>query len=239
MLGRMLLRQPAVLHLPAGQAILLGRFLAHPLGFVHLKATGFIARELQEWRGIKNLEYAIQAEEGMQAVLSGKGSKRGGLSNTYCPPIHFYSNLCRSRDGVELLKVGAERGVFDTADVAQNSSVVDELLSSLRTAVKIKAEFTDALVRQVKAALWAVANIGSCAPGANFLRICGTYKLVTEIAESCTVLSIRGSAAIRAMICAAQLTKDGIFCAGAAGLAGPGQGGAAGAWLGGQDERGV
>ena len=67
-----------------------------------------------------------------------------------------------------------------------------ELVSTLQNGVQMKAGHTRWQILSMKAALWALGHIGSTDDGSKYLASIGAHAAVVNVAESCSVLSIRG-----------------------------------------------
>jgi hypothetical protein len=65
-------------------------------------------------------------------------------------------------------------------------------VATLQNAVKIKFAFTKSSVVATKAALWAIAHVASCTYGAPYVASLDMFRVVVDIAEHCSVLSLRG-----------------------------------------------
>ena len=74
----------------------------------------------------------------------------------------------------------------------QNTNILEDFSLALRNVVRTKAGFARTSVLEIKAALWAVGHIGSSEHGATWLKSCGLVKTVVDIAETASVLGIRG-----------------------------------------------
>uniref|UniRef100_UPI0037E8DDC5 rapamycin-insensitive companion of mTOR-like n=1 Tax=Semicossyphus pulcher TaxID=241346 RepID=UPI0037E8DDC5 len=180
--------RPALSHLGDKGVLLLLRFLSIPKGFSYLSERGYITAEMEKWQKEFNLKYVDLVEEQLNEALttyrkpvngedvvrrSNQSHSRSQRPHVYLP-VHLYGQLVHEKTGCQLLQ-------------AQN--VVPELSSSVRSPVLERWEG----IKQLKAALWALGNIGSSTWGLNLLQEEGVIPDVVDLAHSCEVLSIRGT----------------------------------------------
>ncbi|XP_071322284.1 rapamycin-insensitive companion of mTOR-like isoform X2 [Trachinotus anak] len=177
--------KPAVTHLGDKGVLLLLRFLSIPKGFSYLSDRGYISKQMEKWQKEYNLKYVDMIEEQLNEALTTyrkpvngdnyvrRSNQRSQRPNVYLP-VHLYGQLVHDKTGCQLLE-------------AQN--VVPDLSLSVRSPVLDKW----AGIKQLKAALWALGNIGSSNWGLNLLLEERVIPDIVALAHDCEVLSIRGT----------------------------------------------
>ncbi|XP_034564894.1 rapamycin-insensitive companion of mTOR-like [Notolabrus celidotus] len=177
--------RPALSHLGDKGVLLLLRFLSIPKGFSYLSERGYITAEMDRWQKEFNLKYVDLIEEQLNEALTTyrkpvngedfvrRSNQRSQRPHVYLP-VHLYGQLVHEKTGCQLLQ-------------AQN--VVPELSFIVHSPVLDRWEG----IKQLKAALWALGNIGSSTWGLNLLQEEGVIPDVVDLAHSCEVLSIRGT----------------------------------------------
>ncbi|XP_044188706.1 rapamycin-insensitive companion of mTOR-like [Thunnus albacares] len=177
--------KPALTHLGDKGVLLLLRFLSIPKGFSYLNDRGYITKQMEKWQKEYNLKYVDMIEEQLNEALTTyrkpvngdnyvrRSNQRLQRPNVYLP-VHLYSQLVHDKTGCQLLE-------------AQN--VVPDLSYSVRSPVLDKWEG----IKQLKAALWALGNIGSSNWGLNLLLEEAVIPDIVALAHHCEVLSIRGA----------------------------------------------
>ncbi|KAM7393403.1 hypothetical protein PAMA_008183 [Pampus argenteus] len=177
--------KPALTHLGDKGVLLLLRFLSIPKGFSYLSNRGYITKQMEKWQKEYNLKYVDMIEEQLNEALTTyrkpvngdnyvrRSNQRLQKPNVYLP-VHLYSQLVHDKTGRQLLE-------------AQN--VVPDLSYSVRSPALDKWEG----IKQLKAALWALGNIGSSNWGLNLLLEEAVIPDIVALAHHCEVLSIRGA----------------------------------------------
>ncbi|XP_053195319.1 rapamycin-insensitive companion of mTOR-like [Scomber japonicus] len=177
--------KPALTHLGDKGMLLLLRFLSIPKGFSYLNDRGYITKQMEKWQTEYNLKYVDMIEEQLNEALTTyrkpvngdnyvrRSNQRLQRPNVYLP-VHLYGQLVHDKTGCQLLE-------------AQN--VVSDLSSSVRSPALDKWEG----IKQLKAALWALGNIGSSNWGLNLLLEEAVIPDIVVLAHHCEVLSIRGA----------------------------------------------
>uniref|UniRef100_A0A8C4ZU13 Uncharacterized protein n=1 Tax=Gadus morhua TaxID=8049 RepID=A0A8C4ZU13_GADMO len=162
------------------------RFLSIPKGFSYLEDRGFITGELERWHKKYNLKYVDLMEEQLNEALTtyrrpvlnrsnpGRSSAPRAQRPAVYPLVHLYGQLVHDKAGCQLLE-------------AQN--VLQDLSSVVRSPDLDKWEG----IKTLKAALWALGNIGSTNWGVNLLLEEGVVPEVVALAQHCEVLSVRGT----------------------------------------------
>ncbi|KAG9261636.1 rapamycin-insensitive companion of mTOR-like isoform X1 [Astyanax mexicanus] len=176
--------KPALTHLGDKGLLLQLRFLSIPKGFSYLNERGYVSKQLEKWSKEYNLKYVDMVEELMNEALTTyrkpvdgdnyvrRTNQRLQRPNVYLP-VHLYGQLVHDKTGCLLLE-------------AQN--VVPDLSYTVRSPVLDTCEG----IKQLKAALWALGNIGSSNWGVNLLQEENIISDIITLAQHCEVLSIRG-----------------------------------------------
>uniref|UniRef100_A0A8C9W4R7 RPTOR independent companion of MTOR, complex 2b n=1 Tax=Scleropages formosus TaxID=113540 RepID=A0A8C9W4R7_SCLFO len=159
-------------------------FLSIPKGFSYLNERGYVTKQMEKWQQEYNLKYVDLVEEQLNEALATyrrpADKDRMHQSKQSCQrpnvylPVHLYGELVHDKTGCELLE-------------AQN--VVPDLSYTVRSPILDKWE----AIKRLKAALWALGNIGSSAWGLNLLQKENVIPDILALAQECEVLSIRGT----------------------------------------------
>ncbi|XP_066501581.1 rapamycin-insensitive companion of mTOR [Hoplias malabaricus] len=177
--------KPALTHLGDKGVLLLLRFLSIPKGFSYLNERGYVTKQLEKWQKEYNLKYVDLIEEQLNEALTTyrkpvdgdnyvrRSNQRLQRPNVYLP-VHLYGQLVHDKTGCHLLE-------------AQN--VVPDLSYTVRSPVLDTWEG----IKQLKAALWALGNIGTSNWGLNLLQEENVIPDIVALAHHCEVLSIRGT----------------------------------------------
>ncbi|KAG9265553.1 rapamycin-insensitive companion of mTOR [Astyanax mexicanus] len=177
--------KPALTHLGDKGVLLLLRFLSIPKGFSYLNERGYVSKQLEKWQKEYNLKYVDLIEEQLNEALTTyrkpvdgdnyvrRSNQRLQRPNVYLP-VHLYGQLVHDKTGCNLLE-------------AQN--VVPDLSYTVRSPVLDTWEG----IKQLKAALWALGNIGTSNWGLNLLQEENVIPDIVTLAHHCEVLSIRGT----------------------------------------------
>uniref|UniRef100_A0A3B4CFF3 Rapamycin-insensitive companion of mTOR domain-containing protein n=1 Tax=Pygocentrus nattereri TaxID=42514 RepID=A0A3B4CFF3_PYGNA len=166
--------KPALTHLGDKGLLLLLRFLSIPKGFSYLNERGYVSQQLEKWHREYNLKYVDMVEELMNEALT-----------TYRKPVDGDNYVRRSNQRSEAISVLWLNANF-LMSTFQN--VVPDLSYTVRSPVLDTWEG----IKQLKAALWALGNIGSSNWGVNLLQEENIIPDIITLAQSCEVLSIRG-----------------------------------------------
>nr|XP_006000410.1 PREDICTED: rapamycin-insensitive companion of mTOR [Latimeria chalumnae] len=177
--------KPALSHLGDKGLLLLLRFLSIPKGFSYLNERGYVTKQLEKWQKEYNLKYVDLIEEQLNEALTTyrkpvdgdnyvrRSNQRLQRPSVYLP-VHLYGQLVHHKTGCHLLEA---------------QSVVPDLSYIVRSPMLDKWEG----VKQLKAALWALGNIGSSNWGLNLLQEENVIPDIIILAQQCEVLSIRGT----------------------------------------------
>ncbi|XP_062410091.1 rapamycin-insensitive companion of mTOR-like isoform X2 [Sardina pilchardus] len=177
--------KPALTHLGDKGVLLLLRFLSIPKGFSYLNERGYVTKQLEKWQKEYNLKYVDLIEEQLNEALTTyrkpvdgdnyvrRSNQRLQRPNVYLP-VHLYGQLVHDKTGCHLL---------------ETQNVVPDLSYTVRSPVLDKWEG----IKQLKAALWALGNIGSSNWGLNLLQEENVIPDIVALAQHCEVLSIRGT----------------------------------------------
>uniref|UniRef100_A0A8C5FLC2 Uncharacterized protein n=1 Tax=Gadus morhua TaxID=8049 RepID=A0A8C5FLC2_GADMO len=175
--------KPALSHL--GDKGLVTQFLSIPKGFSYLNERGYVSKQLDRWQKEYNLKYVDLIEEQLNEALTTyrkpvdgdnyvrRSNQRLQRPNVYLP-VHLYGQLVHDKTGCHLLEV---------------QSVVPDLSYTVRSPMLDTWEG----IKHLKAALWALANIGSSNWGLNLLQEENVIPDILAMAQHCEVLSIRGT----------------------------------------------
>ncbi|KAI2651398.1 Rapamycin-insensitive companion of mTOR [Labeo rohita] len=177
--------KPALTHLGDKGVLLLLRFLSIPKGFSYLNERGYVTKQLEKWQKEYNIKYVDLIEEQLNEALTTyrkpvdgdnyvrRSNQRLQRPNVFLP-VHLYGQLVHDKTGCHLLE-------------AQN--VVSDLSYTVRCPVLDKWDG----IKQLKAALWALGNIGTSNWGLNLLQEENIIPDIVSLAHDCEVLSIRGT----------------------------------------------
>ncbi|KAG8599017.1 hypothetical protein GDO81_002844 [Engystomops pustulosus] len=177
--------KPALSHLGDKGLLLLLRFLSIPKGFSYLNERGYVTKQLEYWQKEFNLKYVELVEEQLNEALTtyrkpvdGDNYVRRSNQRVQRPyvylPVHLYGQLVHHKTGCHLLEV---------------QNVVPDLSYTVRSPSLDTWEG----IKQLKAALWSLGNIGSSNWGINLLQEENVIPDITALAQHCEVLSIRGT----------------------------------------------
>ncbi|XP_068594516.1 rapamycin-insensitive companion of mTOR-like [Brachionichthys hirsutus] len=177
--------KPALSHLGDKGLLLLLRFLSIPKGFSYLNERGYVSKQLDRWQKEYNYKYVDLIEEQLNEALTTyrkpvdgdnyvrRSNQRLQRPNVYLP-VHLYGQLVHDKTGCHLLEA---------------QSVVPDLSYTVRSPMLDTWEG----IKQLKAALWALANIGSSNWGLNLLQEENVIPDILALAQHCEVLSVRGT----------------------------------------------
>ncbi|XP_056402076.1 rapamycin-insensitive companion of mTOR isoform X2 [Hyla sarda] len=179
--------KPALSHLGDKGLLLLLRFLSIPKGFSYLNERGYVTKQLEKWQKEYNLKYVDLIEEQLNEALTtyrkpvdGDNYVRRSNQRVLRPyvylPVHLYGQLVHHKTGCQLLEV---------------QNIVPDLSYTVRSPSLDKWEG----IKQLKAALWSLGNIGSSNWGLNLLQEENVIPDIVALAQHCEVLSIRGTCA--------------------------------------------
>ncbi|NWI20053.1 RICTR protein, partial [Crypturellus soui] len=177
--------KPALTHLGDKGLLLLLRFLSIPKGFSYLNERGYVTKQMEKWQKEYNLKYVELIEEQLNEALTAyrkpvdgdnyvrRSNQRLQRPHVYLP-IHLYGQLVHHKTGCHLL---------------ESQSIVPDLSYTVRSPMLDKWEG----IKQLKAALWALGNIGSSNWGLNLLQEENVIPDIMALAQHCEVLSVRGT----------------------------------------------
>ncbi|XP_013862664.1 rapamycin-insensitive companion of mTOR isoform X2 [Austrofundulus limnaeus] len=177
--------KPAVSHLGDKGLLLLLRFLSIPKGFSYLNERGYVSKQLDKWHKEYNLKYVDLIEEQLNEALTTyrkpvdgdnyvrRSNQRLQRPNVYLP-VHLYGQLVHDKTGCHLL---------------ESQNIVPDLSYMVRFPMLDTWEG----IKQLKAALWALGNIGSSNWGLNLLQEENVLPDILTLAQHCEVLSVRGT----------------------------------------------
>ncbi|XP_066845089.1 rapamycin-insensitive companion of mTOR isoform X1 [Anser cygnoides] len=177
--------KPALSHLGDKGLLLLLRFLSIPKGFSYLNERGYVTKQMEKWQKEYNLKYVELIEEQLNEALTTyrkpvdgdnyvrRSNQRLQRPHVYLP-VHLYGQLVHHKTGCHLL---------------ESQSIVTDLSYTVRSPMLDKWEG----IKQLKAALWALGNIGSSNWGLNLLQEENVIPDIMTLAQHCEVLSVRGT----------------------------------------------
>nr|XP_057925788.1 rapamycin-insensitive companion of mTOR-like isoform X4 [Doryrhamphus excisus] len=177
--------KPALSHLGDKGLLLLLRFLSIPKGFSYLNERGYVSKQLDKWQKEYNLKYVDLIEEQLNEALTTyrkpvdgdnyvrRSNQRLQRPNVFLP-VHLYGQLVHDKTGCHLLEA---------------QSIVPDLSYTVRSPMLDTWEG----IKQLKAALWALGNIGSSNWGLNLLHEENVIPDILALAQQCEVLSVRGT----------------------------------------------
>ncbi|XP_062455410.1 rapamycin-insensitive companion of mTOR isoform X3 [Rhea pennata] len=177
--------KPALSHLGDKGLLLLLRFLSIPKGFSYLNERGYVTKQMEKWQKEYNLKYVELIEEQLNEALTTyrkpvdgdnyvrRSNQRLQRPHVYLP-VHLYGQLVHHKTGCHLL---------------ESQSIVPDLSYTVRSPMLEKWEG----IKQLKAALWALGNIGSSNWGLNLLQEENVIPDIMALAQHCEVLSVRGT----------------------------------------------
>lgn len=177
--------KPALTHLGDKGVLLLLRFLSIPKGFSYLNERGYVSKQLEKWQKEYNLKYVDLIEEQLNEALTTyrkpvdgdnyvrRSNQRLQRPNVYLP-VHLYGQLVHDKTGCHLI---------------ESQNIVPDLSFTVRSPVLDTWEG----IKQLKAALWALGNIGTSNWGLNLLQEENVIPDIVAMAHHCEVLSIRGT----------------------------------------------
>ncbi|NXB80942.1 RICTR protein, partial [Donacobius atricapilla] len=177
--------KPALSHLGDKGLLLLLRFLSIPKGFSYLNERGYVTKQMEKWQKEYNLKYVELIEEQLNEALTTyrkpvdgdnyvrRSNQRLQRPHVYLP-VHLYGQLVHHKTGCHLL---------------ESQSIVTDLSYTVRSPMLDKWEG----IKQLKAALWALGNIGSSNWGLNLLQEENVIPDIMALAQNCEVLSVRGT----------------------------------------------
>lgn len=175
--------RPSLEHLGENANVLLFRFLSSTFGFQYLSDFGFVERKLDEWFEFKNEDYVVKMEITLEKAFNTISSEVDINETEEEQPIsseilpHFYGQLTKTPQGCSLLE---RKGHFKHfVDYIRNNSDKSIMSSSQK--------------KKLKSVLWAVGHIGSTKNGISFLIEEGIIKDIIKLAETSTILSIKGT----------------------------------------------
>uniref|UniRef100_A0A671R5D0 Rapamycin-insensitive companion of mTOR-like n=1 Tax=Sinocyclocheilus anshuiensis TaxID=1608454 RepID=A0A671R5D0_9TELE len=190
--------KPALTHLGDKGVLLLLRFLSIPKGFSYLNERGYVTKQLEKWQKECNLKYVDLIEEQLNEALTTyrkpvdgdnyvrRSNQRLQRPNVFLP-VHLYGQLVHDKTGCHLL----ESQVY--------------LSYTVRCPVLDKWDG----IKQLKAALWALGNIGTSNWGLNLLQEENVIPDIVALAHDCEVLSIRGYVTCLYVLGLISKTKQG------------------------------
>jgi rapamycin-insensitive companion of mTOR len=151
-----------------------------------LAEIGYIDQEIDDWFHGRIEEFVRSLEANYERALNidddyeyetcvAIKSLTYIRSFTGVVPLHFYGELTKTAEGCRILE---EKGHFDE-------------FAHFIIVNKDESEDPE-IILKLKSYLWAVGNIGANDGGVPFLEKSGIVKTIVDIAESSTVISLKG-----------------------------------------------
>ncbi|OZJ02093.1 hypothetical protein BZG36_04577 [Bifiguratus adelaidae] len=195
--------RPSLDHLGEISNPLLLKFLSTSSGFTYLNGLDYVSREMDEWYKERNCHYVTQLEvslaraimsspEGQHSVFEERVDNKHNFETVQpcdgAVPSHFYGELTKTPQGCLMLREAGHFSLF--ADYIRNYSMESH---------------DREIIRNLKAVLWAVGNIGATRNGLPFLEEEDIVKDIVAIAEHSEVLSLKGTSYyVLGLICRTQ-----------------------------------
>lgn len=143
------------------------RFLSKPAGLARLTASGFVDKELRDdFTKKSNAEYARRLGACLASAFGAStAAHRCRLSGVHAPR-HFYGELARTSEGCKLLKQ-KRRTLDEFAEVVREAA--DDIVGAVDSDDS-EYEGPRYTPLQRRAAVLALAHIGSSEPGSQLLK---------------------------------------------------------------------
>ena len=177
--------RPSLLHVGDRGLLLFIRYLSTPVGFNFLKNANFLNYELNRWKENFNLKYVKIVEDLLNETLSchqrsedgtygRRSDKKINSKKTAFTPPHLYGELAKHQEGLELL-------------------IQEKLLDSMFQIVRDGCFADELKILQLKAALWAIGNVGASYFGFQLIVESHLIPIIVKLAAEASVISIRGT----------------------------------------------
>jgi len=193
--------QRALRRLGGRGRILLTRFLGSSSGLGMMSNNKWLAGELVYWADSFNKQYVIFIESCIndgftqhQRSVSGHGGygRRSGeahsTNDVFVPP-HLYGQLALTKSGFEIL-LGEKaywEMIYELRDLEARS--FEDTIHKTEPWQSLEETWLS-----IKAAIWGLSSVASSNIGAEELEKEGVISLLINLAESCPLLSIKGTA---------------------------------------------
>ena len=172
--------------------LLVTRCVASANGFNLMSRNNWLGSELNYWATTGNIRYVMlvegiindgfslhqRSEEGHGTYGRRSGQDRETVRDVFTPP-HLYGQLAQTKQGLELL-------------LAENSFW--EMILTLQRVGSCRMLESEQQWLEVKAAIWGLSSVAATSNACKLLEQAGVISSLVQLAESCPVLSIAGSA---------------------------------------------
>lgn len=197
-LERLVELRPDLQHLGDKGLLLLARLMSLPRGFRVLGGSRFATAEIVRWADSFVYRYVSLLEAELLDALtlhqrsedgrydrrhSSAGRWAGARRDVFIPP-HLFGQLAQHEQGWSALLDSGRLIPFITLvlEAARKRNIADWY------------NVTDKDILELKAAMWACGHVATSTHGTQKLIDDGFFKAVIDLAESCAVYSIRGTA---------------------------------------------
>ena len=172
--------------------LLVTRCVASANGFNLMSRNNWLGSELSYWATTGNIRYVLlvegiindgfslhqRSEEGHGTYGRRSGQETETVRDVFTPP-HLYGQLAQTKQGLELL-------------LAENSFW--EMIVTLQRVGSCRMLESEQQWLEVKAAIWGLASVAASSSASKLLEQAGVISSLIQLAESCPVLSIAGTA---------------------------------------------
>ena len=172
--------------------LLVTRCVASVNGFNLMSRNNWLGSELNYWATTGNIRYVMlvegiindgfslhqRSEEGHGTYGRRSGQDCEAVRDVFTPP-HLYGQLAQTKQGLELL-------------LAENSFW--EMIVTLQRVGSCRMLESEQQWLEVKAAIWGLASVAATSSACKLLEQAGVISSLVQLAETCPVLSIAGSA---------------------------------------------
>ncbi|KAG7156669.1 rapamycin-insensitive companion of mTOR-like [Homarus americanus] len=189
---------PSVLHLGDRGQLLMAKLVSSPRGFRAYRDANFINTLLQKWSTTYNYKYVklmqtavndsvTQHQRGEDGAYGRRTGSKHVVHDVFLLP-HLYGSLTQHKEGFSILM---------QHDAVRNMVQI----------IKAGAVSNPREIFQLKVAIWAMGHVGLSSDGAGFLSCEGVLPVLTHLAATCPVYSVRGTCFHA--LCLVATTKDG------------------------------
>ena len=176
--------------------LLVTRCVASANGFSLMSRNNWLASQLNYWASTGNVRYVMlvegmindgfslhqRSEEGHGTYGRRSGQESESVRDVFTPP-HLYGQLAQTKQGLELLL--SENSFWEMIVTVQRVSSGPQVCRLV--------ESEDQWL-EVKAAVWGLASVAASSGASKLLDQAGVISSLVQLAETCPVLSLQGSA---------------------------------------------
>lgn len=188
--------RPNLLHLSDKGLLLFIRMLSLPRGFRVLGGVRFVTSEISRWadnfiyRYVHLVEAEIldsltlhqRSEDGRYDRRHSSQARWPGVKRDIYIPPHLYGQLAQHEQGYSAL--------VEAACLPSLVTLVNDAVKNLSA----QGSLTEKEVLELKAAVWACGHVAASQHGVQPMIDDGVFKAMVELAESCQIYSLRGTA---------------------------------------------